>query len=143
MTYHPGKPQVRYLRNGDARLTTHAMWTAYAEILSERRPFKTGGALFGERVNGGSYNGYTGRLPDAEARQLSYARPDYIVFSYDTPIAWHDSVTREWTVPDVKYSPTTTQHQHTVTVAVHNPPDVDDGSARQERADAGVWEADA
>lgn len=50
----------------------------------------------------------------------------YVVFSYDTPIAWNydvDGVTEEftWVVPDVKYSVTTTNHQNVVRVAIDNP----------------------
>lgn len=35
----------------------------------------------------------------------------YVVFSYQTPMAWYYAP-EGWTFPDVKYSPTTTQHQH-------------------------------
>lgn len=45
----------------------------------------------------------------------------YVVYSYDTPIAWvienpdpHESEPYEYVVPDVGYSPTTGQHQYTV-----------------------------
>lgn len=34
--------------------------------------------------------------------------PDYVVWSYATPIAWHGR--RGWIVPPVKYSPTTSKH---------------------------------
>jgi len=39
----------------------------------------------------------------------------YVVYSYDTPIAWFDA--GEWTVPDVVYSRSTSRHQHTVRTA--------------------------
>lgn len=35
---------------------------------------------------------------------------DYVVFSYDTPIAWH-RIDWTWVRPEVKYSPTTSLHQ--------------------------------
>lgn len=42
--------------------------------------------------------------------------PFYVVKSYETPIAWYHN--DMWTVPDVKYSATTTNHQHTVRMAI-------------------------
>lgn len=37
----------------------------------------------------------------------------YVVFSYDTPIGWYHSGThgKKWTIPDAKYSRTTSRHQ--------------------------------
>jgi hypothetical protein len=54
----------------------------------------------------------TGIMPADLAREYRADDPTYTVMSYDTPIAW---VTRAGLVriPDVKYSPTTTQHQWT------------------------------
>jgi ABC-type amino acid transport substrate-binding protein len=43
---------------------------------------------------------------------------DYIVYSWQTPIAWHDKDTGEWTQPDVKYSKTTTVQQGKIAVAL-------------------------
>lgn len=42
----------------------------------------------------------------------SAKRADYVLYSYQTPIAW--VVAGEWTIPPVKYSVTTTNHQGTV-----------------------------
>jgi hypothetical protein len=59
-----------------------------------------------------------GRLPDEYAIQIltdrdgAGARGLYVVYSYWTPIAWFDGET--WTIPDVKYSPTTSRHQNIV-----------------------------
>jgi hypothetical protein len=39
---------------------------------------------------------------------LHFGRPDYVVYSYTTPIAWHDSVTDRWTVPDATSAPVST-----------------------------------
>lgn len=58
-----------------------------------------------------------GRLPSAEARQLRADRPSYVVWSYDTPIAWVDSG-GSWVIPDVKYSTTTSKHQNLVRMAL-------------------------
>lgn len=35
----------------------------------------------------------------------------YVVYSYSTPIAWWNPSTTQWTVPDTKYSVTTSRHQ--------------------------------
>lgn len=50
----------------------------------------------------------TGWLP--REHRAAVLAADYVVYSYATPIAWH--VPGEgWTVPDVKYSVTTSRHQ--------------------------------
>lgn len=41
---------------------------------------------------------------DADANRI-----DYIVWSYGTPIAWHTE--DGWTMPDARYSATTSRHQ--------------------------------
>jgi hypothetical protein len=47
--------------------------------------------------------------------------PVYVIFSYKTPIAWTFKNNRKvWTIPDVTYSTTTTNHQHIVRVATAN-----------------------
>ncbi|HEY6020997.1 MAG TPA: hypothetical protein VIY48_14165 [Candidatus Paceibacterota bacterium] len=53
----------------------------------------------------------------------------YVVYSYKTPIAWYplphpnQGLDNEckWTMPPVKYSVTTTQHQNVVAVEIANP----------------------
>jgi hypothetical protein len=76
------------------------------QAISDRKAFKSGGAL-----SGGTGTGYTGQL-SGDALQRFYddrAYTDYIVYSYATPIAWH--TTDGWYMPSVKYSATTTNHQ--------------------------------
>jgi hypothetical protein len=49
---------------------------------------------------------------------------DYVVFSYETPIAWHymsGSSMRSWYISEEKYSVTTSTHQRAVRVAIDNP----------------------
>lgn len=53
-----------------------------------------------------------GRLPLEWSVQFRNDNPTYIVFSYHTPIAWIASDGRT-VIPNVTYSPTTTQHQYT------------------------------
>ena len=47
----------------------------------------------------------------------SVSKATYIVYSYDTPIAWH-SRRQGWVMPDVKYSNTTTRHQGRIRTAL-------------------------
>lgn len=56
---------------------------------------------------------YIGELPPQYAEDLVMA--DYVVMSYRTPIAWETD--GEITLPDVGYSPSTSQHQYTVKAA--------------------------
>lgn len=42
----------------------------------------------------------------------------YVVFSYQTPIAMFSPISG-WTMPNVRYSVTTTNHQATVRMALH------------------------
>jgi hypothetical protein len=80
------------------------------EALSERRPFRRFGFKMWAREG---YDRLTfGGLSTEWIDQLREDDPTYTVYSYGTPIAW---VTRGGVVrqPPVKYSPTTTQHQHT------------------------------
>lgn len=59
-----------------------------------------------------------GRLNDEETqRMLSVADTiDYVVFSYDTPIAWHSA--EGWYVVEQKFSVTTSKHQNYVRRAI-------------------------
>lgn len=78
--------------------------------IEDLKPFKTGGNFHGD-VNDFPYP-HTGRLSREDARQFLEDRPDYIVWSYNTPIAWHGI--RGWVIPDEKYSVTTSGHQNRV-----------------------------
>lgn len=60
----------------------------------------------------------TGRLPDKWRVSAQNPANDFIVWSYDTPIAWHHPQTG-WIIPDVKYSNTTTAHQNKIRTALH------------------------
>lgn len=82
--------------------------TRDADAPISRREAFTAGNLSGTAGWDGSF----GALPADWHRALSDADPVYVVWSYRTPIAWVAS-DGEVTIPDVTYSPTTTQHQHT------------------------------
>lgn len=95
------------------RLTTH---TAANAILN-REPFTTSGSLVGGYLDDKhiAYIG-SGRLPEPWREKFFQAKHSvpwsdfYVVYSYGTPIAWWTKA-GGWTVPDVKYSRTTTKHQ--------------------------------
>ena len=59
------------------------------------------------------YGASVGSLPYEYTKALGQAFADhnevYVVYSYQTPIAWHAGGV--WTVPEVKYSVTTTKQQ--------------------------------
>jgi hypothetical protein len=75
------------------------------------------GQMIGKPVANG-YGYYTGHMPQylkdkffAQAHVI-----DYIVWSYDTPIAWHTNT--GWELPEYTYSATTTKHQGKINVAL-------------------------
>lgn len=92
----------------------HNLSTVHSAI--ERRvDFDCNGTLVGQTS---SFYGL-GRLPEqfrADALLAMEAYDAYFVYSYATPIAWFAD--GEWTIPDVKYSTTTSRHQNIVRGAV-------------------------
>lgn len=58
-----------------------------------------------------------GRLPEVYQDALRSDRPEYIVYSYGTPIAWFGN--KGWFIPACKYSVTTSKHQNYVRRAVN------------------------
>lgn len=82
--------------------------------IRQHKPFKSSGALSAQ-----SYADTYGELPSEHYNTLRSVDPDYVIYSYSTPIAWH-SEEHGWTIPDVKYSRTTTRHQSVVRGALNN-----------------------
>ena len=64
----------------------------------------------------------TGRLPkeysDVLQDESFKGTLEYVVYSYATPIGWYAN--GEWTIPDVKYSNTTSRHQGRLGVAIRD-----------------------
>lgn len=58
----------------------------------------------------------TGRLQSDLVVQLQQDEPDYIIYSYGTPIAWHGKF--GWHLPAIKYSQITSRHQSLVRGAI-------------------------
>lgn len=65
---------------------------------------------------------YTGQLPRPFARMLDEAfnegRISQVIYSYSTPIAWHDTM-HGWIIPDVRYSITTSSKHQTHLYRLH------------------------
>jgi hypothetical protein len=80
--------------------------------VNKRKPFTNSTGSFRGIVGG---PGTFGELPAYWRNRFPERGVAYTIMSYSTPIAWLDH-NGEWTVPDVKYSPTTTQHQGVVAV---------------------------
>ncbi|MGH3350914.1 MAG: hypothetical protein ACRDPS_09640 [Nocardioides sp.] len=81
---------------------------AIGKAIANREAFTTHGAIRGEGGRVGIWD--AGRLP-AEYVD-GFLASEYAIYSYATPIAWFGG--GRWTVPDTKYSLTTTRHQATV-----------------------------
>lgn len=79
--------------------------------IADRELFK------GSNLRGVAWREGTGYLPPAYGETLNdeweSGLVDYIVYSYGTPIAWHN-IREGWNIPPVKYSRTTSRHQSTV-----------------------------
>lgn len=97
-----------------AHLTVNGSWTQFVDVLKNRQPFTTRGALWGTPV---TCTPFPGRLP-ADWRNLLETGCDYVVFSYGTPIAWHRPADDIWITPDEKYSVTTSKHQGRIFTAI-------------------------
>jgi hypothetical protein len=97
-------------------MTTTRTSNAKAGDLITNRVGFTGNNLYGVVT---PYDGriqWSGQLPQEFRDQLALDRPDFIVYSYATPIAWHSD--KGWFIPEVKYSVTTSKHQNYVRRAI-------------------------
>lgn len=85
--------------------------------IETRQGFKAS-ALKGVNVNEQGLLGAFGRLDAQEFAKFKQEETsvDYIVYSYDTPIAWHSS--NGWYVVEQKFSVTTSKHTNYVRRAI-------------------------
>lgn len=96
-----------------SKLTTRDPWWRYARMLDSRSPFQTHGGLHGSPGAARTY----GQLPLERRHGVNGAEhAEYVVYSYDTPIAWF--VGGAWYQPDEKYSYTTSRHQEKIRSAL-------------------------
>jgi hypothetical protein len=94
-------------------------WWVWAPYLRNREPVRN---TTGSLRAGDIFSGY-GRLPEPWRSELQEQVTDYVIYSYATPIAWHD-IEVGWFFPPVKYSVTTSQHQSLVSTALGFTPGV-------------------
>ena len=89
-----------------------------ARALRNGEPFATSGALKGIA---NPWWVESGRMRESDRAEMYSARDsigiDYVIYSYGTPIAYR-TADGNWTIPDAKYSVTTSKHQSTIRYAV-------------------------
>lgn len=109
------------------RLRVNGSFQKFREVLEDRVPFSTSGNLRGVLR---PEPGEPGELVD-DTRILWNAdrfMVDYVVYSYNTPIAWHVSgvsYVDEWVFPQNVYSRTTSRHQEKILGALRGLSDQD------------------
>lgn len=82
-----------------------------ATLVGLKVPFHSYGALSARAFTGNDYLwAPRGQLPVVWHDPFVHDAPLYVVYSYDTPIAWFSPL-RGWVVPQRKYSATTSRHQ--------------------------------
>ena len=96
--------------------TTRTSNQKAGDLIASRIGF-TGNNLYGVVTSFNSVIYEMGRIPQEFGHQLKTDQPDYIVYSYGTPIAWHSG--KGWFIPNIKYSVTTSKHQNYVRRAVN------------------------
>jgi hypothetical protein len=84
----------------------------FRDTLAVHEPFTTSGALRGVSM---PYSVSMGHLPSQYHESARKAH--YVVYSYNTPIAWYVP-TVGWVTPNVRYSVTTSRHQSKVFTAI-------------------------
>jgi hypothetical protein len=113
------RDRERQDRQDSGLLTTRDNPSVFRGFLETFRPFRTHGALKGIDAPDG-----TGRLSEDYTRlfERTQAHIDYVVYSYDTPIAWHvwstSSHSAHWVFPETQYSVTTSRHQSQINLAL-------------------------
>lgn len=105
----------------------------YAAVIAARGSFQAAKSVQG-RAGWAATGTRVGDLPAEHAAQFRADKPDYVIYSYQTPIAWHSNGT--WRMPNVRYSVTTTQHQWIIWFALRALPEVTEGRAA---LDAPSW----
>ena len=98
------------------KLKVKGSWMQFIEPLKNLETFDTHGSLRGSRREVKSLRPSVGKLDKRYHRSVQSEYTDYIVWSYDTPIAWHNSL--GWYMPDERYSVTTTTQQGRIRTAL-------------------------
>jgi hypothetical protein len=93
--------------------------TDLTDLIADHKPFKNSSGSLTARASTNAALYDTGRMDEAERAIYRSASPTYVIYSYATPIAWHNA-DGSWYVTDRKYSATTGQHRSQVARAVSN-----------------------
>lgn len=94
-----------------------------AELAMSGQPFRAGarGSTIRGEVTGGDTAGrLEGSAEELFNHHVNTNQIDYVVYSYNTPIAWRHSLTGDWHVPTQRHSVTTAKHQNAIRRALHN-----------------------
>jgi len=85
------------IRGANAENSTGSFWTEhYRPEFTRLAPY---------------YGAIPRRIGDILDAQFRAGNIDQVIYSYRTPIAWHDVARNVWVRPDVTYSITTSHHQ--------------------------------
>lgn len=90
-------------------------WQAYRDVIAARKAFDAGhlhGRPYHDGIDGDMPPEYRGKVDGAQ----------YVIKSYNTPIAWLDA-DGVWWLPSVSYSITTSEHQWTARTAISQLPE--------------------
>lgn len=125
---------------------------AYRPLLVDLAAFDAGANVKGRRYSGGvaymvADPANVGQLPQHYREQFAADATliDYVVWSYETPIAWHvadvdggpsTGYDGFWEIPWVRYSQTTSQHQARITGAIRH---ANAAGGRMDRRPAGPF----
>lgn len=109
----------------------NAGWWRVRDAIAVDRNFTNSNRSFrGERVTDWrALPSWPGQLPEhfAGFYQAHRDRIDYVIYSYETPIAWHvravpGAAAAAWYYPSTRYSVTTSRHQSQTHVAIAEQP---------------------
>lgn len=84
--------------------------------VNNRKDFKRGN-VSGKYHDSRYFTGSVGMLDSAYGKVLrehNHNSGVFVLYSYQTPMAWYVVEERKWYYVDHKYSPSTTQHQHAI-----------------------------
>lgn len=88
--------------------------------VNNRKDFKRGN-VSGKQHDSRYFTRSVGMLPSAFGKVLAEHNRNsgvFVLYSYQTPMAWYVVEDRKWYYVDYKYSPSTTQHQAAIRYAL-------------------------
>lgn len=102
---------------GSKKLDANGSWTQFRAVLEVLEDFDTRDSLYGRAQNFASSKGMLSEDWRISLQTVEdWGELEYVVYSYETPIAWRAS--GEWTMTNEKHSATTTRHQSSIYTAI-------------------------